>query len=121
MPENRIQCKALQYRSQEKRGFRKTLPSLERPVHVVAERELNPKLRMDEEGYISNFRTKCLNYALNYSLVRGQLKGILTKLFAILIELKLLKIFFNKIEMSVSLTPPLCGGFLILFQFLLCV
>ena len=32
-----------------KKGFRKTLPSLERPVHVVAERELNPKLRMKEE------------------------------------------------------------------------
>ena len=33
-----------------KKGFRKTLPSLERPVHVVAERELiYPKLRMEEE------------------------------------------------------------------------
>ena len=32
-----------------KKGFRKTLPSLERPIHVVAERELNPKLRMEEE------------------------------------------------------------------------
>ena len=32
-----------------KKGFRKTLPSLETPVHVVAERELNPKLRMEEE------------------------------------------------------------------------
>ena len=41
---------ALQYRPQPKKGFRKTLPSLERPVHVVAERELNyPKLRMEEE------------------------------------------------------------------------
>jgi hypothetical protein len=30
-------------------GLRKTLPSLERPVHVVAERELYPKLRMEEE------------------------------------------------------------------------
>jgi hypothetical protein len=33
----------------KKTGFRKTLPSLERLVHVVAERELNPKLRMEEE------------------------------------------------------------------------
>ena len=33
-----------------KKEFRKTLSSLERPVHVVAERELNyPKLRMEEE------------------------------------------------------------------------
>ena len=32
-----------------KRGFRKTSPSLERPVHVVAERELKWKLRMEEE------------------------------------------------------------------------
>ena len=32
-----------------KKGFRKTLPSLERPVHVVAERELTPKLRMEEK------------------------------------------------------------------------
>ena len=31
------------------KGFRKTLPSLERSVHVVAERELNPKLRVEEE------------------------------------------------------------------------
>ena len=41
MPENRLPRKA--------KGFMKTLPSLERPVHVVAERELNPKLRMEEE------------------------------------------------------------------------
>ena len=27
----------------------KTLSSLERPVHVVLERELNPKLRVEEE------------------------------------------------------------------------
>ena len=32
-----------------KKGFRKTLPSLERPVHVVAEQDCNPKLRMEEE------------------------------------------------------------------------
>ena len=32
-----------------KTGFRKTLSLLERQVHVVAERELNPKLRMEEE------------------------------------------------------------------------
>ena len=31
------------------KGFRKTLPSLDRPVHVVAERELNQKMRMEEE------------------------------------------------------------------------
>ena len=31
------------------KGFRKTLPLLETPVHVVAERELNPELRMEEE------------------------------------------------------------------------
>ena len=30
-------------------GFRKTLPSLERSFHVAAERELNQKLRMEEE------------------------------------------------------------------------
>ena len=35
MPENRIPRKALQYRPQGKMD-------LERPVHVVAERELNP-------------------------------------------------------------------------------
>ena len=40
MPENRIPRKALQYLPSRKKGFRKTLPSLERPVHVVAEREL---------------------------------------------------------------------------------
>jgi hypothetical protein len=32
-----------------KKGFRKTLPSFERPVHVVAEQELNPKLQMEQE------------------------------------------------------------------------
>ena len=48
-PENRISHKSLQYRPPRKKGFRKTLPSLERPVHVVAERELYPKLRMEEE------------------------------------------------------------------------
>ena len=32
-----------------KKRFRKTVPSLERPVHVFAERELNAKLRMEEE------------------------------------------------------------------------
>ena len=32
-----------------KKGFKKNLPSLERPVHVVAERELNPKLQMEKE------------------------------------------------------------------------
>ena len=43
MPENRIPCKALQYRPQGKRD-------LGRPYcHVVAERELNTKLRMEEE------------------------------------------------------------------------
>ena len=42
MPENRIPCKAVQYRSQGKRN-------LGRLVHVVAEWELNPKLRMEEE------------------------------------------------------------------------
>ena len=31
------------------KGFRKTLPSLEWPVYVVPKRELNPKLRMEEE------------------------------------------------------------------------
>jgi hypothetical protein len=40
MPENTIPRKALQYRPPGKRGFSKTLPSLERPVHIVAEREL---------------------------------------------------------------------------------
>ena len=40
MPENRLPRKALQYRPPRKKGFRKTLPSLEIPVHVVAEREL---------------------------------------------------------------------------------
>ena len=36
--------------TQRKKEFRKTLPSLKRPVHEVAERELNyPKLRMEEE------------------------------------------------------------------------
>ena len=49
MPENRLSRKALQYRPLRERGFRKTLPSLKRPVHVVAERELNPKLRMEEK------------------------------------------------------------------------
>ena len=49
MPENRIPRKVLQYRPQLKRGFRKTLPSLERPVHAIAELELNPKLLMEEE------------------------------------------------------------------------
>jgi hypothetical protein len=42
MPENRIPRKALQYRPQ---GIR----DLGRPVHVVAERELSTKLRMEEE------------------------------------------------------------------------
>ena len=45
MPENRIPHKALQYRPQGKRD----LPSLKRPVHVVAKCVLNPKLRMEEE------------------------------------------------------------------------
>ena len=40
MPENILPRKALQYRPQVKKGFRKTLPSLGRPVHIVAEREL---------------------------------------------------------------------------------
>ena len=39
MPENRIPRKALQYRPQGKRD----LPSFERSVHVVLERELLPK------------------------------------------------------------------------------
>ena len=42
MPEKRIPRKALQYRPQGKRD-------LGRPVHVVAERELYSKLRMEEE------------------------------------------------------------------------
>ena len=38
-----------------KKGFRKTLPPLERPVHVVVERKLNPKLRMEEEEEEESF------------------------------------------------------------------
>ena len=36
MPENRIPIKALAISTPRKKGFRKTLPSLERPVRVVA-------------------------------------------------------------------------------------
>ena len=36
-------------RTTRKKGFRKTLLSLERTVHVIAGRVLNPKLRMEEE------------------------------------------------------------------------
>ena len=49
LPENRIPRKSTAMSTPRKKGFWKTLPSLERPVHVVAERELNPKLRIEEE------------------------------------------------------------------------
>ena len=49
MPENRIPMQSTAIPNPRKKRFRKTLPSSERPVHVVAERELNPKLRMEEE------------------------------------------------------------------------
>ena len=39
MSENRLPRKALQYQPQGKKRFRETLPSLERSVHVDAERE----------------------------------------------------------------------------------
>ena len=42
MPEDRLPRKSLQYQPQGKRD-------LGRLVHVVAEWELNPKLRMEEE------------------------------------------------------------------------
>ena len=49
MPGNRLPRKVLQYRPQ---GFRKTLPSLERPVHVVAELELKPKTANGRRRYL---------------------------------------------------------------------
>ena len=48
-------CQKIEYHAKycnidpRKKGFRKTLPSLERPLHVLAERELNEKLRIEEE------------------------------------------------------------------------
>ena len=50
-------------KGKRKKRFRKTLPSLERPVHVVAERVLKPKLRMEEEDYNNdnNKKTKKKN------------------------------------------------------------
>jgi hypothetical protein len=38
-------------RTPRKKGFRKNLPSLERPVHVVPEWELKPKLRVEEGDF----------------------------------------------------------------------
>ena len=48
-------CQKIEYHAKpcnidpRKKGFRKTLPSLERPIHVLAQRELNEKLRIEEE------------------------------------------------------------------------
>ena len=48
-------CQKLEYHeitavsTTRKKRFTKTFPSFEKSVHVVAERELNPKLRMEEE------------------------------------------------------------------------
>ena len=48
-----------------KKGFRKTLPSLERPVHVVAEWELNPKLQTEEEDVEATKQTIAVIYTKN--------------------------------------------------------
>ena len=51
-------------RDLSKKRYRKTLPSLERPVYVVAERELNPELRMEEEKEEDSFTEVSFSFTI---------------------------------------------------------